>query len=97
VCIEQTRHDGAAFEVDRPRSCAQLLAPADLDDAAVLDRERGPNYSTAIDKYSIHQQEVRDCVVLLRGARDAGQRRANEQTAASIRRRPDCMLQQIPP
>ena len=74
------------------------MTQADLDDAAVFDRERCANQAAAVDKFSVGQQEIRRRVASLPGARRNGLRRSGEHAAGGIRRRPGSRsLQQIPP
>jgi hypothetical protein len=58
VRIEETRHDSAPAEIDRARGSANLARVADLNDATVLDRQRGSDLTAPVDEFAVREKQI---------------------------------------
>jgi hypothetical protein len=58
VRVEETGHDGATAKVDGARGRAKLARLPDVDDAAVLDRQRRADDTAAVDEFAVREKKI---------------------------------------
>jgi hypothetical protein len=58
VRIEEAGHDRATAKIDRARRGPNVASAPDLDDAAVLDRQRGSDLTAPVDEFAVREKQI---------------------------------------